>query len=96
MPNVQTTLDFLANLPLCRFEKPFFVLPLVGSGLNPEKDVLNNLRYETKPVVISDMRGKGFNLSENGFQLMKPASNTLNTKEIKSRKPERQERKRCL
>lgn len=58
MPDVESKIDFLSDLPLYKFEKPFLVLPLAGTSVDPETDRITNVELEAKPVLITDIRGK--------------------------------------
>lgn len=67
MPDVESKIDFLPDLPLYEFEKPFLVLPLAGTSVNPETDRNTNVELEAKPVLITDIRGKDLSTSRKGF-----------------------------
>ena len=77
MPGIQGAIDFLADIELYKFEKPFAAL--VSPGTQVTDDQLNNLQWEThNDIVIDDIRGREdqFTLENCGFQLLKsPARN---------------------
>ncbi len=57
MPDVEARLEFLSRLPLYETEKPFYLLPWKGSGLDPDEVRLNNLEFEQQSCIkIRDMR----------------------------------------
>lgn len=57
MPDVRSTLEFLAKLPLYETEKPYLYLPGPDEGLDPNVTKLDNLEFESHAgVLIRDMR----------------------------------------
>jgi hypothetical protein len=76
MPDIQADLEFLADLPLYASEKPYLCLLEPREGLDPDKDRLDNLEYETHyGITITDMRGRPeLSLENAGFQALKHTS----------------------
>jgi hypothetical protein len=57
MPDVHSTLEFLARLPLYETEKPYLYLPGKDEGLDPDVVKLDNLEYEHHSgILIKDVR----------------------------------------
>ncbi|EXJ60697.1 hypothetical protein A1O7_04850 [Cladophialophora yegresii CBS 114405] len=57
MPDVRSTLEFLARLPLYETEKPYLYLPGKDEGLDPNVTKLDNLEYEHHSgILIKDVR----------------------------------------
>jgi len=57
MPDVRSTLEFLARLPLYETEKPYLYLPGKDEGLDPNVTKLDNLEFEHhSDILIRDMR----------------------------------------
>lgn len=97
MPDVQTELEFLSNLPEYELNKPYLVLPLVGSGFNPDLDLrITNIKLETKPVTIQDMRGGDFSVAKNGFQFIHHVCNTLAVTDLTELKAHKSEMEQLL
>jgi hypothetical protein len=88
MPDVQSTLEFLANIPLYQQEKPYFVLPLAGSTIDPDKDPVTNIKLVPEELTIYDIRQQGqeFSIGTNGFQIIKHRTQALPVNNIESLK----------
>lgn len=86
MPDVESKIDFLSDLPRYIVEKPFLVLPLVGTSVNPETDRITNVELEAKPVLIADISGKDLSISKNGFQFVQHTSKNLKFDSLESLK----------
>ena len=70
MPDVEAQMEFLARLPLYESEKPYLLLPLKGSGLDPDEIRLDNLEFESHDHInIKDMRqAPGLSIDTSGFE----------------------------
>ena len=65
--NIETFIDFIADLRLYEEEKPYFLHPS-ASAVNPEAIVTTNVEWDKKRVTVRSMRDKGsISLEENGF-----------------------------
>lgn len=91
MPDVESKIDFLSDLPLYNVEKPFLVLPLAGTSVNPESYRITNIELEAKPVLIKDIRGKDLSSSKNGFQIVQHTSKNLKFDGLESLKVHKKE-----
>lgn len=72
MPDVQASLEFLADLPLYEHEKPFLALITPHDGFNPDRERMDNLEWENhRDIIIRDIRGQNEPLTVNacGFQV---------------------------
>lgn len=70
MPDLITSIDFLANIPLYDTEKPYAVLVSVHDH---ENTVTNNLVFEKHDgIKVTDIRGREdeFTLEKAGFQVI--------------------------
>ncbi|KAI9817881.1 MAG: hypothetical protein M1827_001000 [Pycnora praestabilis] len=80
MPHIQASLDFLADIPLYDYEKPYLALLPPQEGFDPDSERTDNLEWEThSDITITDIRGN-FNLytiEECGFQVVHHASRDL-------------------
>jgi hypothetical protein len=79
MPDILTKLDFLANLPLYTYEKPFLCLLPPDQGIDPDEVRLDNLEFEDREgILVKDMRNlPGLTLNTCGFQYIHHRSNFL-------------------
>jgi hypothetical protein len=77
MPSVQSSLDFLARSDLYETEKPYIFLPLKGQGLDPDKERLDNLEFETHDgIVMKDIREDSLiKVDSYGFEYYQHTSN---------------------
>ena len=83
MSCVETSIEYLAKIPLYDDEKPFLALTRLEDGHDPDKERLSNLIYETHAVKITDIRScKEFHIDEAGFQVLKHASSVRCLKDI--------------
>ena len=77
MPNVQASIEFLADIPLYEYEKPYLALLPPQEGFDPNEERMDNLEWETHDqLCIADIRGRedDFKLEECGFQVAHHAS----------------------
>lgn len=59
MPSIMADMEFLADLPLYKEEKPFMYLPGKDENLDPDRDRLSNLEFEHhEGIRIEDMRDR--------------------------------------
>jgi hypothetical protein len=71
MPDIQGSIDFLADLPAYKTEKQYLILLPVESDLDPEAQNLTNLSYELRSTLIRDIRSDAsFKLDTCGAQLL--------------------------
>jgi len=77
MSSITSTVKFLAKIPLYEDEKPYFIVPLANSSLDPDSQRLTNLQFDEIPLNIQDARGKDLHLEKNGFQVEKHVSQNL-------------------
>ncbi len=83
MSCVETSLEYLAKIPLYDDEKPFLALTRLEDGHDPDKERLSNLVYETHAVKITDIRlCRDFHIDEAGFQVLKHPSSVRSLKDI--------------
>jgi len=68
MATLKGEMDFLADLPLYKTQKPYLILPKVEDGWAVDDPRLTNLKWISYRVPIHDMRGGDFNLDTAGFQ----------------------------
>ena len=69
MPDVITTLEFLARLPLYETEKPYLYLAGKDEGLDPNVMKLDNLEFERHSgITIHDMRQQELKFDDCGFE----------------------------
>ncbi|ETI24450.1 hypothetical protein G647_03819 [Cladophialophora carrionii CBS 160.54] len=70
MPDVRTTLEYLARLPLYETEKPYLYLPGKDEGLDPNVTKLDNLEYERHSgILVKDVRQHPeLNFDDCGFE----------------------------
>ena len=70
MPAVQTSIEFLAKLPLYDTEKPYLFLPGKHQGLDPDKTRLDNLEFERHDnILVRDMRDEpSLDVNQCGFE----------------------------
>jgi hypothetical protein len=70
MPDVTSSLDFLARLPLYDTEKPYLYLPSKDEELNPDTTRLDNLEFEHHSgIVIRDLRERDLDFDDCGFMI---------------------------
>ena len=77
MLEVQSTLDFLADLDLYKTERPFVFTPSqeFEEKVSTSEAVLNTVELDPEVVTLRDIRGqKDFSLSESGFELVRNES----------------------
>lgn len=73
MTNVQSRLDFLADLDLYQTQRPFVFTP--GQEferlIDTQEEKLNTIHLSNEEVTLYDIRGKdGFSLQESGFEVV--------------------------
>ena len=70
MPDIEARMEFLARLPLYESEKPYLLLPLKASGLDPDETRLDNLEFESHGnILVKDMRHMAdLSIESNGFE----------------------------
>ena len=54
--DLETTIDFIADLSLYETEKPFFVYPSLTQSKYSPDDELSNVQWETHPVTVHSIR----------------------------------------
>ncbi|KAI1099415.1 hypothetical protein F4804DRAFT_83751 [Jackrogersella minutella] len=66
--DIQTTIDFIANLQHYGEEKPFILHPSASADVNLDEIKTTNVEWDTKPVIVYSMRDKTeLSLEKNGF-----------------------------
>lgn len=78
MPSVHARLDFLADIPLYRHEKPYVVLLPAHEKRDPDQR-LNNLEWEIHDVLLTDIRGlwDTIDIDRCGFQAVRHKTSSL-------------------
>ena len=78
MPSVHARLDFLADIPLYRDEKPYVVL-LPAHGKKDPDQRLNNLEWDVHDVLVTDIRGfwDTIDIDRCGFQAIRHKTASL-------------------
>ena len=83
MPDIKASIDFLADIDLYQYEKPYAALASPGTVAVGE-DQLHNLQWEThRDVHVTDIRGneKLYTLEDCGFQIVRsPGHKSVYTK----------------
>ncbi|KAI0104457.1 hypothetical protein F4814DRAFT_430833 [Daldinia grandis] len=65
---MQTTIDFIADIPLYGEEKPFFLHPSATAKIGLDAINTTNVEWENKPVTVHSMRNDtNISLEKNGF-----------------------------
>ena len=83
MSCVETSIEYLAKIPLYDYEKPFLALTRLEDGHDPDKERLSNLAYETHTVRITDIRScHHFQIDEAGFEVLKHPKSIENLNDI--------------
>jgi hypothetical protein len=80
MPCVQTSLEYLQDLPLYEEEKPYWCFLTPRDGFDPDKQRIDNLEFEAHGnITIHDMRESGtkISLDECGFQVLNHKTKSL-------------------
>lgn len=75
MLEVQSTLDFLQDLPLYKTERPYVFTCAGEMSLDESHPTLNTVKLHDVPVTLQDIRdAKGYNLSTSGFEKVNHAT----------------------
>ena len=77
MPDIQASLEFLADIPLYEEEKPYLALLPPHHGFNPDIKRMDNLEWEThSDITIKDIRDScdRYTIDECGFQVLEHSS----------------------
>jgi hypothetical protein len=79
MPDITADLEFLADLPLYQYEKPYLALLPLSANRDPDKERLDNLEFEVRGgIPVTDVRGQaGFTIERCGFEVLKHESQCL-------------------
>lgn len=92
MGDIETTLEFLIDLPLYQTEKPYMIQPSVDDKFDPNDPKLRNIEWELRPVSLYDIRGKDdYSLSTSGFSVIRHVSKHLSFANIYEKEEYRQE-----
>jgi len=76
--DIQTSVDFIADLPFYEEEKPFFVHPSASNEVDVEKIQITNVHWDKRGVTVHSMRERtDLSLEKNGFCYVKHESNYL-------------------
>ncbi|KAI0888148.1 uncharacterized protein GGS22DRAFT_155174 [Annulohypoxylon maeteangense] len=76
--NIETSIDFIADLPVYGEEKPFFLHPSASNDVNLDEIKTSNVEWDTKPVTVYSMRDReDISLEKNGFCYTKHDSKCL-------------------
>ncbi|KAI0898716.1 hypothetical protein F4806DRAFT_455425 [Annulohypoxylon nitens] len=76
--DIQTSIDFIADLPIYGEEKPFFLHPSASKNVNLDEIKTTNVKWDTKPVTVHSMRDKdNISLEKNGFCYIKHNSKCI-------------------
>jgi hypothetical protein len=73
MPAVQTTLEYLQNLPLYQEQKPYWCFFTPHEGFDPDTQRVDNLEFEEHPgITIEDIRELNYDVSIDncGFEVL--------------------------
>ncbi|KAI0139027.1 hypothetical protein F4776DRAFT_617774 [Hypoxylon sp. NC0597] len=66
--DIQTTIDFIADLPIYGEEKPFFLHPSASVDVDIDDIKTTNVEWDTQPVTVYSMRNKdNISLEKTGF-----------------------------
>ncbi|KAI0836384.1 hypothetical protein F5Y06DRAFT_305359 [Hypoxylon sp. FL0890] len=66
--DIQTTIDFIADLPIYGEEKPFFLHPSAAVDVEIDEIKTTNVEWDTQSVTVYSMRNKDeLSLEKNGF-----------------------------
>src|SRR4051794_8334916 len=73
--DIDTTIDYLANLPLYDEETPFFVYPSLATDYDPDDPKLSNVQFEKHKITVRSIRGREaeLGLDKSGFQVLNHA-----------------------
>ena len=99
MPDIQASLEFLANIPLYEKEKPYLALLPPHPGFDPDAERMDNLEWETRPdITITDIRDRfdGFTIDEYGFQVLHHSSKVTKLDELEELRAYREETESLL
>ncbi|KAI1458142.1 hypothetical protein F4805DRAFT_425682 [Annulohypoxylon moriforme] len=76
--DIETHIDFIADLPAYREEKPFFLHPSASEDVNLDEIKTSNVEWDTKPVTVHSMRNReDITLEKNGFCYIKHESKNI-------------------
>lgn len=75
MADVNSSLEFLADLPMYKNEKPYQIFPHINSGWKAEDPALKNMEWQSHNVRIHDMRGvPELGLEKSAFEVVEHVS----------------------
>jgi hypothetical protein len=80
MPDVQSSIDYLAKLKLYETEKPYYCMLAPHDGFDPDAQRLDNLEFEThSDITFHDMRPllSTIKMEDYGFQVVHHSSSHL-------------------
>jgi hypothetical protein len=73
--SIQTTIDFLADLPLYEEEKPYYLHASAAADDRLDVVKITNIEWDTKPVTVHSMRDNpDLDFEKNGFCYVKHES----------------------
>lgn len=76
--DIQTTIDFLADLPIYEEEKPYYLHPSATANDHLDEVRITNVEWNTKCVTVHSMRDKvDISLEKNGFCYIKQESTCI-------------------
>ena len=81
MPDIQASLEFLADIPLYEHEKPYLALVPPYDGFDPDMDRMDNLEWEKhEDITIRDIRDqyKPLTIENCGFQVAHQSTKVSN------------------
>ncbi|KAH7416712.1 hypothetical protein BKA64DRAFT_273918 [Cadophora sp. MPI-SDFR-AT-0126] len=85
MPDIQTSLEYLKDLPLYGLEKPYYCLQPADDGLDPDEGGCHNLEFEIHTnIPIKDIRGyeDEYRLEDCGFEVLSYTSEVPNLESV--------------
>lgn len=96
MPSIATEIDFLADDPLYKTKKPYFVIPVQGGTITAADPNITNVKLDRRSVTVSDVRetAQPPDISQKGFTLATHKSACLDSHDkemIQAYKQETQE-----
>ena len=78
MPDISASIEYLADLPIYKTEKPYGALLANGAEFFAKGKRLDNIFFEEHECIVTDVRDKPeFTLERSGFEICEQVSNTL-------------------
>jgi len=99
MPDIQASLEFLADIPRYEIEKPYLALVPPRPGFDPDTERMDNLEWEThEDIAIKDIRGQfdTLTIDQCGFQVMQHCTKVAEFERVEELRAYREETEALL